>query len=504
MKQFVYYTLAFFSPFLMLQTAAAYIHPTDAPMNEARLIQILNNRQNTASGESLEIKHMPQLLSEGFLLNFILKHGRLIDGPRGHLTDVVSQSASPENPRVIMWDESTGFSLSYNGNGPGQTHGNRLDLLSFNSADNTFELKAIDFPVMPGSRVQAHSVTAGNDACMRCHGPHQRPIFSMYPDWPSFYGSDNDELLGSTPTQRAELQAFRAFREKIETEFRNGLQNESGRYAPLFSASRIQRLLNFTPYSTFPLRPNLDTDLNAVSRAFAFRPQLRMGILYNRLNAKNIFARMKAHPNYRRVAPYFLFNLMQCQPRNAASLPRGHAIAQSILQRTPRLHQGRLHFRDLWALLDLKINDVDIRYSYNHQGYNNDNAAGKIMEVGYIGAYFNSYFDGSATIDEIIAASMYQDLSVNPAIGFTDSQGRLLRDARGNLLGTRGLVDKYQRFAARFNLDRAFFTKMDEFARWFPLPVPDRATRTEHHRETYTEAMAANHARLCRNLEGQF
>ena len=490
----------------VVSPALSYIHPSDRPMNEQRFVQILGASMEANPNRDLQLKNVPGLLPEGFLMNFILKHGRKIDGPRGHLTDVVSQSSSPNDPRTIIWDETTGFSVSYNGGAEGQTHGQRIDMISFDGARNTFDLKAMYFPVKAGDTPQAVKVTNGADACNTCHGAHQRPIFSMYPDWPSFYGSDNDELLGTTDTQRAELAAFRGFKTKIARDAQRPDDNESQRYTPLFNERRVRNLLNFQSYETFPLRPSLETDLNAVSRAFAFRPQLRMGIVYNRLNAKNIFSRMKAHRNYEEMKEYFLFNLLQCRPSNSTAAQRvrnKQTRVGQLIGRTPRTHQEMLHFRDMWAIFDLKINDVDIRYSYNHAGYNNDNATGKIMEIGYIGRYFNSYFDGASTIDEIIAASMYQDLSSNTAIAFTDRNNRVLRDAKGNLFGTRGLVDKYERFAARFRLDRAFFTKMDEHGRWFPMPVPDQATRNEHHREGFTTQMQANWQRLCRNLEGQ-
>src|SRR6185369_5906256 len=120
------------------------------------------------------------------------------------------------------------------------------------------------------------------------------------------------------------------------------------------------------------------------------------------------------------------------------------------------LEGGLLDYRQALALFGLEVRDIDIRYSYDHPGYANEDATGKPMEVGYIGRYFNAYFDGSATIDELLAARIHEDLARDRP---------KLREA-----ATRhGLTSKYQHLAERFRYDEAFFRQMDRWGEWIPI-----------------------------------
>ena len=77
---------------------SALIDPNQPPMSKERLASI------AAPLKSLD--QVPAALPKDFLINFTLKHGRLYNGEHGHLTEtVVSQSASPDAPRAILWDE---------------------------------------------------------------------------------------------------------------------------------------------------------------------------------------------------------------------------------------------------------------------------------------------------------------------------------------------------------------------------------------------------------------
>jgi hypothetical protein len=161
----------------------------------------------------------------------------------------------------------------------------------------------------------------------------------------------------------------------------------------------------------------------------------------------------------------------------------------------PRTRAGgkTLHYRDLLKVFGLEVRDIDIRYSYNHEGYANENATDKVMQVGYIdGSYWNSYFDGSATIDELLAMHLYETLSATPE----------LRDIAGTVDSPDGLVVKYSRRAERFRFDKNFFEEMDRKGQWIPIPYPRERLDELHHREGYPARFATQHRNLCAKLEG--
>ena len=170
----------------------------DAGASRSAIIRALGAHRDVAT-----LNKVPQHLPTAMLKNFVLKHGRLRVGERGHLVERrVSQSADPSLPRAILWDDASGTVVSYNGGGPGQKQGQRLDVLAFDDVTKQFDLEGIE-------------VDAGHTGvrdCASCHETHQQPIFSMYPDWPSFYGSDNDELSNTrVAVQVAELADYRRF-----------------------------------------------------------------------------------------------------------------------------------------------------------------------------------------------------------------------------------------------------------------------------------------------------
>jgi hypothetical protein len=190
--------------------------------------------------------------------------------------------------------------------------------------------------------------------------------------------------------------------------------------------------------------------------------------------------RLEAHPNYARLGTWFEFNLLECRWTDAETKAAWLGEVAKALGAAPRIVDGDLvDYRQAWSLFGLTLADVDIRYSWDHSGYARTDARGKPMEVGYIGRYFNSYFDGSATIDELVAARLY----------------------RGAVGSPRGLTEKYQHLTTRFQYDEAFFRQMDALGRWLPIPFPAELSEV-HHRETYTDEMTAMHAAICGELEG--
>ncbi|MES3039465.1 MAG: hypothetical protein V4736_16270 [Bdellovibrionota bacterium] len=458
--------------------AYAVIDLTKPAFEQQQLVELIDSNRVTTLDE------VPRILPADFKINFVLKHGIKRVGERGHLNETkVSQSADPLLPRAIIWDERSGFSISYNGGGEGQLAPHRLDLFSFNPVAKTFHLEQIDFPIQ--GKVQVTTTD-----CASCHGPRHRPIFGMYPDWPAFYGSDNDELTGDKEVQKLELADYEAFRKQ---------SGHHPRYEPLFDSNSVQKYLGRPDYLSFPYRPDVSEEARNVSRSFSFRPALRMGILYNRMTAQSVLAVLKQNPEYLKWAPYFVFNLLGCDWRTELQVSRNiwNQRAQKKLgMKANLLATGILEYRQNLALMGLRINDIDIRYSYNHAGYANNDATEKVMEVGYVREpgkpvkYFNSYFDGSATIDELLAARILEDL------------GKKYPQIMSGLK-FHGLTDKYQKFTDRFKLDKEFFAEMDKWGTWIPLYYPQSLSAL-HHRETYKEEFRVQQQNACRNLQDVF
>ena len=577
----------------------------------------------TADAESaepgtLQIADVLETLPIAFQRNFTLKHGTQEAGLRGHpqeiMADVVgrrlamnSQSADLDFPRVFLWDERTGFTISYNGGltaeegqGRTQTGANRLDMLRYDATTSSFELWALRLPLVedPSARNHAWQIapeqpSSEDDNCTRCHGPRSRPIWPMYPDWPGFYGSDNDELTKGTEHQRVELSFLEHFRLCVapgvvsdNERCRSAVQHAQGnnatvgdtgqvqlidqqrRYGTLFAnaldvymAERFAALdrtairgyltgleerlapgvlrrtrsegaeraargsdadlrawLGLTTHRAFPYRPNHFDHSSEASRAFYHRPNLRLGVIYNRLTARNVFAALIQHDTYRRFKKLMAFALMDCgwDGNRTAQVATLNAFEVATRERLAALEMSlgnveqenhRILYPVLLAAFDQKVRDVDIRYTYANRrydafdrSYRQANVTQNIMELGYLsyrggdhngtnGArhYFNSYFDGSATTNELLAALIVQELIAEQP----EPYARL-----GSL---HSLREKYERFVSRYALDAEFFTAMDALGPWIPTPYP-RHIEELHHRGSFTQEFRENYQALCTQL----
>lgn len=247
-------------------------------------------------------------------------------------------------------------------------------------------------------------------------------------------------------------------------------------------------------WETYPFRQDILTVSTAYSRSFSFRPGLRLGIVYNRLNAQAVFEKIKNHPHFNRLSAFVLQSLMQCDwpvekfPKTRTSVD---LYLKNLLESHPQWitkSSLQLNYHQLWRLFNLSIQDVDIRFSYNHEGYSNLDARQKIMSPGYIGRYHNSYFDGSATIDELLSAKIANEI--------TKEIPQFLNQVR-----FRGLTEKYQKFETRYAYDKNIFKTYDDLGQWIAIPYPELIFNT-HHREIYTEQMKAQHRLVCyRSIE---
>jgi hypothetical protein len=464
------------------------ISPSAEPMSKARLQAILAQHP-----EVKNLDPLPALLPKEFMINFVLKHGHEIKGVNGHLVEtVVSQSASPSAPRAIVWDERSGFATSFNGGGADQTEPNRLDVLEWDDTAKVFHLSGLQFDGANAPAFQTDAeIQEPNRKCAHCHGNQLRPIFSMYPDWPAFYGSENDELTDKTqPVEVQELSMMTAFKRDIASK-------QLPRYLPLFDANNVKTFLRGTAiYPSYPYRPDTNTNIEAASRAFAFRPSLRFGVLMNRLMAQATTKRVTDHPSFATFGAFYLHELLECRWSSASALQNSGWLAAVARANgaTPKTVAGgtTLHYRDLLKIFGLAVPDVDIRYSISHPGFANDDASDKVMEVGYIdGTYWNSYFDGSATIDELVAMQLYSTLKQTPA----------LKDIDGTITDANGLVEKYSKRVERFKFDQNFFQEMDKKSLWIPIPYPQAKLDSVHHREGFPASFANQHKALCTKLE---
>ncbi|MCH9681022.1 MAG: hypothetical protein K0V04_06290, partial [Deltaproteobacteria bacterium] len=214
-------------------TLCASVDALDDTVTLTELLCVV--RSARSPDDTLRIGDILRDLPARFRLNFTLKHGTKGSGLRGHpqelMADVVgdalakrSQSADLDFPRVIMWDQATGTTISFNGGLTAsgadtrtQTGADRLDLMGWDSKAHRFELWGLDIPVGHEGGDSAWAVAPyqphePDDDCLRCHGPRSRPIWPMYPDWPGFYGSDNDELTGDSTHQTTEREFLGYFR----------------------------------------------------------------------------------------------------------------------------------------------------------------------------------------------------------------------------------------------------------------------------------------------------
>lgn len=466
----------------------AIVARDEAPFDINELVQLIQTNPNVT-----EMDQLIPLLPGPFRLNFTLKHGVKRIGQNGHLTEDLenkSLSADPLAPRAILWDERSGFTLSYNGGLPTQTFPNRLDMLSFDKTSKTFALNEINFPIQPGQA----NVTTSN--CTTCHGANSRPIFAMYPDWPSFYGSINDELTDTNNiVQQKELSDYKQFVASA---------HQNNRYAPLYDNANFQKYMHdvngnsVSLYPTFPYRQNVSTVPGEVSRAFTFRASLRLGIILHRLHVQMIAQKIMSHPNYAKYNRFFTFNTMAC-PVKPATLPKLQAYQkdlQKLLGAPIKVRANNLiDYTQALAIFGLRLQDTDMRYSATHPtGYANPSVditqPQHIMEFGYIdGYYFNSYFDGSATFDELLSAVLVKNLSAsNPGLN--------------NPAIYRNLTEKYntERFKARYAFDKEFFAEADAKGNWIAMPVP-KLIFEPHHRETFGPELRQHYLNVCGQLE---
>jgi len=472
-----------------------------------------------------------------FRKNVTLKHGARRPGERGHVQEAVehSPSASPHALRVVMWDETTGFSITYDGTPPTadapprvKRGAQRLGMLSVDPTTAAFSLSVLG----------SNQPTVPEDECRTCHGPDSRPIWPMYPDWPGFIGSDNDEVTANTTAQREELAWLRATRDEAAVPgarlgalfapamdayvaalftaldrpaIRAHLAAQKKPTLALAAAATdddavLRTWLGLELHATYPYRANTEVALAEASRALFHRPNSRAGIVYNRLQARRLMTRIRATAIYAAQPALVALTVMDCgwpdAPLRAggasarvaafdafATTAKAELAARAMPAPTPT--DERILYPVLLASLGLAVRDVDIRHSHHSaeyarfdRAYAIPSIAKTVMDIGYIaypnpkatinGAklFWTSYFDGSASLDELLALAMLDDLAAkDPTLAA--------------LYRPMSLTEKYGDITARYAIDRPFFDDMDRLGRWLPLPYPDHLGAV-HHRDSFT------------------
>jgi hypothetical protein len=497
-----------------------------------------------------------------FKRNITLKSGIQVSdiGPNGHpIEKDISTSATKEHPRVFLWDETTGFTASWNGH-PGDDRKkdngfHRMDLYSFDMTTKKHNLMTWD-PINGRQIVNgSHSSVPIEAKCIRCHGPNLRPTFPMYPDWPGFFGSFNDELAGypnakgkvitsddsnvieKITVPNAELaNTIQLTEQKWLKDFRASIAGspmEYMRYAPLFEQSFLDEWTKIWPetdHALYPYRPDNGTAFSLVSRSFLNRPNLRIGVLYGRLVALEVFERIKKSSTFPKFKEEFLYSVMDCNWQKFKTV-RATALASLKTAAAGMKINGvpvkldfnglnntfgdgssapygldktyrQIPYETLLAAYGIEVRDIDFRLNYNNKLYNTESlySTQSIMDIGYMKTsykagkylnskggdmtfpynpdspnmkYFNSYFDGSATSNELLAAQTLMILAKEKP------------DVFGKYLGyLQTLKGKYRGAGERYLRDRVFFDKVDKMSPWLPTPYP-LGVLDLHHREGF-------------------
>lgn len=565
---------------------------------------------NSKNIESL-IEQLPVHVKQ----NLTLKRGNNIEktingkkeilGPHGHLAPAgESQSATPEQPRAFVWDEKSGFTASWNSGNPAHTAFDRIDLYDFDFSKN--EHRLMSWTSKDGFADKNLKDQNGR-SCVQCHGEAQRPIFPMYPDWPQFYGEFNDEFAGYGPKENALRKDLKImaneFQPKERALYADFLANEAEsnkRYSLLFDVipDYSKAIPGYSPDDKYyPFRPKTTTSPSTdISRAFAHRPNLRLGVLYNRLTALATFEKLKKSKVFRKFPDVIFYALLDCNwdftegkgeterskilntfltevramdekfagidLRGAqfsaedldmlkkADLPKLGYIEEKVNGKSVYYRHKKytdkdyrqIPYEDLLKLVELDVRDLDIRFRHD----SSIKVAGKFnvydpkayyftksaMDIGYSEntyslnpicnnagdkclfsykeeymknmKYFNSYFDGSATMNELLAAQILifltdttQDFSNDPDLA--QVREILRKNIKDPTPFFETLNKKYSNFEDRLKLDKTFFARMDMLSPWLQLPYPPDLLNV-HNRESFwgtstkTTAIRLRHA----------
>jgi hypothetical protein len=469
----------------------------DAPFELSTLLGIIEQNH---FNESSKIEDLIPLFPEEYRRNVTYKYSNGSDDS-GAIKP--SLSANATFPRAFLWDDLTGHITSFNGD-PSQVGYQDLEMMQWDPKNSATHFTKLTFPLKPGYKVEEP------ESCRQCHGPGNRPVWKMYPLWPGMVGSINDEL---EPKDRADPGDSLHAGESVETyQSREEIKSRelalyTGFGSQALSSSDHARYLSLFPAIfpekdptpiTFPYR--LDSRLSPAdipSRAFTTRPNLRVGILLNRFNVLRVMKQLRADPIYQQFKETLLFNWMDCNWANLnattkASLFKRFQAALKAKSRVVDLARfsapgKQKDVRAHLASVGLKLIDIDIRATYT------DGAEKTVYsKLGF----HDSYFDGSATTNELFTYLIWQDI-------LADAKLNSKALPYSSVYVGEGLTSKYKNLKLRYSLDQRFFERMDNLSRWFPLPYPSEKFIAEHRETVPKDAMNAR-IQLCGELRAHF
>ena len=211
------------------------------------------------------------------------------------------QGASDDLPRALLFTNNGKLVLTFNGSEK-QMGGNTIEAMQFRSDTRQFEMHEIMFTGGKASFSETNP-----PACIGCHtgvanlGP--RPNWSRYQNWPGLFGSDDDRIVDA---------------------------NDKLLLEQIAQKPRYKSLLHRQDQPLWPY--------SSVNKGeFETRPNLRISLLLNRLNAQRLAAIFESK-KYRPYLPAVLFSSARC---DAAADPEVSQDIKEIMTRNP---MARLNF----------------------------------------------------------------------------------------------------------------------------------------------------------------
>ena len=340
------------------------------------------------------------------------------------------QTATVLKPRVVFWDEQAGFAVSFNSDDSTERENNSLEMWQFDFSRSRFNFLRQQFPLAKSELGQVQFKPRAEESCHECHGADPRPIWAEYPKWPGVIGADDDLVKGK------DRKIYDSFRQLAPT---------NSRYLPLFAEPT-------TASPSYPFRDD-DKKTKEIAISATLRPNLRLNLLIARLNARRTVRMMRENPDYRQNIPTLLYGFLGCD---------GNGI-----QRTPL---------ELTELAGINILDLDPRLPYTSR---------RKAEL----AQGSSYFDGSASMNELLANQIFLDaVRLDPSYG--------------EFYAPRTLRQKYFRGPLANELDLDIHDKFDQLGLWIPTPFAAQDVKKKH-REPIQYHLWENWKTSCAFLKGR-
>lgn len=286
------------------------------------------------------------------------------------------QGASFENPRVILFGLDAKFIIAFNGSKE-QALNSSLEIMQFNESKSEFELYSLDFPLVKNSSGRTILPSKNLKTCTACHGESPRPIWSEYNTWPGVYGSMDDDLSQAND----ELQQFQNFTSKASHH------------------SRYKHLIPMPGSDFSPFRIPGDEG----KKYLQHRPNTRLGLALNRLNAIRMQKKMRQSQNYELYNLLFFSTKFNCleNSRPGWTANDQRRLDQIFIPKIQINHNGSIPFPDVPAQSNRNLAYLfNPRFSFA-MNFNFNNPS----DLSYA-----NYFDGAIYNDGAIPGVLKSDL----------------------------------------------------------------------------------------------